>query len=36
MIKFQKKFEDEMLVIPNSSLTNTLIIEETFNHNENV
>lgn len=34
MIKFQKKFEDEMLVVPNSSLTNTLMIEEKFNHNE--
>lgn len=34
MIKFQKKFEDEMLVVPNSLLTNTLMIEEMFNHNE--
>lgn len=34
MIKFQKKFEDEMLVVPNSSLINTLMIEEKFNHNE--
>lgn len=34
MIKFQKRFEDEMLVVPNSSITNTLMIEETYNHNE--